>query len=283
MTTLALVLILGSASLHAYWNLMAKRLPGGSEAVWLFTLVAVIAYAPLAVLVIRLTNFTPTARAWVFMLGTGALQMIYFTVLRRGYAVGDLSVVYPLARGTGPLVATVISMIVIGERPSPLTITGAVVVALGAFLLARPHGEFRRIEGETGYGLLTGMIIGCYTAWDGYGVSAVAIPALIYDWAGRIGLLVLLTPIASGRRSSISAIWRSNRWEIVGIGILSSASYIMVLTALSLSPISSIAPAREISIVIGTIMGVVMLGEAGGRRVIAATVITFGVLIVAVG
>lgn len=278
-----MALILSSAAIHAYWNLMAKRLPGGSEAVWLFTLVAFIAYAPLAIIAIQVTEFRPDSRAWLFMIGTGAFQMVYFTVLRRGYVAGDLSVVYPLARGSGPLVAILIATIAIGERPSGLTVVGALTVAGGAVLLATRRTASSNLEQGIGYGLLTGFVIGCYTAWDGYAVGQIAIPAIVYDWAGRVGLMCWLTPVAWSRRASIPAVWAANTRDIIGIGILSSASYIMILTALSLSPISSIAPAREISIVVGAVLGIVILGEPARRRLPAAFIITVGVLIVAFG
>src|SRR5690606_30781310 len=96
-TTLAILLILLSAGIHATWNLYAKRLAGGSEAVWLFTLVAVVIYAPPAAIAVYVADYRPETIDWLYLLGTGVLQAIYFTVLRRGYAAGDLSIVYPLA------------------------------------------------------------------------------------------------------------------------------------------------------------------------------------------
>lgn len=283
MTSLAFALILASAGIHAAWNLLAKRLPGGAEPVWLFTLVAVVVYAPLALTTITITGFRPDGTAWLFLLGTGLLQTLYFTLLRRGYATGDLSVVYPLARGTGPLMATLLAVILIGERPSTATITGAAIVCLGAYSLIRP-GRFGHDSSiAVIYGVATGVVIGVYTAWDGYAVSELAIPALVYDWVGRVGLLTWLTPVAWRRLAPIGSIWSTHRREVIGIGILSSGSYVMILFAMTLAPISSIAPAREISIVIGTLLGVLVLGESEGRRrILSAVVITIGVGLVAI-
>lgn len=284
MTTLAIALILASAGIHAAWNLLTKRLPGGAESVWLFTLVAVVFYAPLAAVTLAITGFRPHGPDWIFLLGTGILQALYFTLLRRGYAAGDLSVVYPLARGTGPLMATLLAVIVIGERPSPMTVAGAIIVCLGTYSLARPGKAGHDSKVAVVYGLATGIVIGCYTAWDGYAVSELAIPALVYDWVGRVGLLTWLTPLASRRRASMRAVWSTHRRELFGVGILSSGSYIMILVAMTLAPISSIAPAREISIVIGTLLGVLVLHETGGRaRILSAILITLGVALVALG
>jgi drug/metabolite transporter (DMT)-like permease len=283
-TTLAILLILLSAGIHATWNLYAKRLAGGSEAVWLFTLVAVVIYAPPAAIAVYVADYRPETIDWLYLLGTGVLQAIYFTVLRRGYAAGDLSIVYPLARGSGPLMAMFLAVVLIGERPSPLTIAGAVVVTLGTLLLATPVRSTRHQQLAVAYGVATGMVIGCYTAWDGYAVGTLAIPALLMGWAADAGRLACLTPVAMSRRSLIGGIWRRHRLEILGIGVLSTLSYVMVLSAMAIAPISSIAPAREISIVFGTILGMTLLGEPGGaRRLAAATIIAAGVGVVALG
>ncbi len=284
MTTLATLLILIAALIHASWNLLAKRLIGGAESVWLFTLVAVVLYAPLAAASVKLTGFRPDTRAWLFLAGTGMLQAIYFVVLRRGYAVGDLSMVYPLARGTGPLVAMLIATAVIGEHPSPVTIAGAFVISFGTLLMATPAHGTKDHRVTVAYGLATGVIIGCYTAWDGYAVGSIGIPALLLCWSADAGRLLWLTPIAYRRRCTALETWRSHRRAVLVIGVLSTASYVIVLSAMAMAPISSIAPAREVSIVVGTILGMTLLGEPGGmRRLGTALLITAGVGLVAVG
>lgn len=283
MTTIAIALILTAAAIHATWNLLAKRLGGGAESVWLFSLVASVVYAPLAAFIIVSTSFRPGTRDWVVLIGTGMLQAVYFVLLRRGYAVGDLSVVYPLARGTGPLAATGLAVLLLGERPSPLTIIGALVVSLGTLLFLRRTRDSDAHPALL-YGLMTGLVIGCYTVWDGYAVGELAIPAIVVGWAADVGRLVWLAPIAIRRRAPMRATWKTNRLPIIAIGILSTASYMMVLSAMAIAPVSSIAPAREISIVIGTLLGVLILGEPGGRqRLIAAIIVTFGVMLVALG
>jgi drug/metabolite transporter (DMT)-like permease len=283
MSMLALAFILTGAGIHATWNLLAKRLDGGSESVWLFTLIATIVYAPITLFIIMSTSFRPGFREGVILVGTGVLQAVYFVLLRRGYAAGDLSVVYPLARGIGPLAATMLAVALLAERPSFVTVTGALTVSLGTLLLVR------RSQGATAsrallYGVTTGLVIGCYTVWDGYAVGELAIPAIIVGWAADAGRLVWLSPIAFRRRSAMRATWNTNRAPIFLIGVLSSGSYLLVLYALTLAPVSTVAPAREISIVIGTLFGVFLLGEPEGRRrLIAAAVVTCGVMLVAHG
>jgi drug/metabolite transporter (DMT)-like permease len=280
----AILLILLSAGIHATWNLLAKRLPGGAEAAWLFTAVAVAVYTPFAAVVIAATGFRPHGEQWLFLLGTGVFQAIYFVVLRRGYAAGDLSVVYPLARGSGPLVAMLLAVVLVGERPTALTILGALTISLGTLVLSLPlrgSGDHRL---AVAYGLVTGAIIGGYTVWDGYAVSELGIPALVLAWTADVGRAVWLAPVAARRRNRLRGLWDGHRREVVGIGMLSTGSYALVLLAMTLAPISSIAPAREISIVAGTLMGMVLLGEPGGaRRLGSAIVITLGVGLIALG
>lgn len=282
--SVALALILVSAVIHATWNLFAKRLPGGAEGVWLFTTISAVAFAPFVAVVVFWSGYRPDGRDWLFLVGTGILQTFYFTVLRRGYATGDLSVVYPLARGSGPLAAILLAVVLIGERPGPLTFAGAAIIAAGAFLLATPfrgggdHGAAARV------GLAIGLIIGVYTAWDGYAVGTLAIPALVLIWFADAGRSLLLLPVAARRKDSIRATWKSHRLEAASIGILSTTSYLLVLVAMTIAPVSSIAPAREVSIVIGTLLGMLVLGEpVGPRRIIASVAIAAGVIVVALG
>jgi drug/metabolite transporter (DMT)-like permease len=283
-TIIAFGLILVSAVVHATWNLVAKRLTGGGETVWLFTAAATGLYAPVAAMTVVVTGYRPNGIDVVFLMGTGILHAAYFVMLRRSYTEGDLSLVYPLARGSGPIVAMAIATVLIGERPTPLTIAGAAVISLGTVLLATPFRDRDGHQAGLLLGAITGALIGCYTAWDGYAVGSLAIPALLHAWAGDAGRLVLLTPIAYHRRARLGAI-RGRHWRaIIAVAVLSTASYVMVLTAMSIAPISSIAPAREVSIVIAAIFGTFLLGERGGRRrLLSAMVITAGVGLVALG
>src|SRR5690349_16047947 len=98
------------------------------------------------------------------MVVSGALHALYFLLLQRGYATGDLSLVYPLARGTGPLLSTTAAIVFLGERPSPLALAGAAVIILAVFsLMGRPgHAS----GSGMGFALLTGAAIAAYTLWD---------------------------------------------------------------------------------------------------------------------
>jgi multidrug transporter EmrE-like cation transporter len=128
MTAAALALVLAAAGIHATWNFLVKRAGGGSVFTWLFTALSVVCYAPLAagVVVIYRPSLGPVH--FLFMAGAALLHTTYYLVLTRGYRTGDLSLVYPLARGTGPMLATAAAIGLLGERPTPLALWGALLL-----------------------------------------------------------------------------------------------------------------------------------------------------------
>ena len=287
MTVFALALVLSAAVFHATWNLLAKRVgAGGAVFVWLFGALSVLIYAPLALVVILLQRPHLGPAQLVFMFGSGALHLGYFVVLQRGYAVGDLSLVYPLARGTGPLLATVGAVILLGERPGVLAVSGILLITLGVFLLTWEPGEVRGVGLGLGvvYGLMTGVFIAAYTLWDKHAVGALLIPPLLQSWATTVVTVALLSPLALRRRKEAISLWRAHKPEVLGIAVLSPLSYILVLTALVFTPVSYVAPAREISILIGVAMGARFLSEGHtASRLIAAAAMVVGVVALALG
>jgi drug/metabolite transporter (DMT)-like permease len=287
MTVVALSLVLSSAVLHATWNLFAKRAGGGAAFVWLFNALSAVMYAPFAVgaVLVERPHIGPVEIA--FMAGSTVLHTVYFLTLQRGYRVGDLSLVYPVARGTGPALSTTAAILIFGERPTPLAIVGALLVAVSVFALTgggRHSADPARRRTAVVYGLLTGMLIASYTLWDKHAVSVLFIPPLLFDWTNTIGRTVLLTPHAVRHWQAIRAEWRDHRREAFVVAVFSPLAYILVLTALVFTPVSYVAPAREISILIGTIMGARLLSEGDGRRrMIAAGGMVLGVVALALG
>lgn len=286
MTELALILVLASAMIHATWNLLAKRVAGGAGFIWLVTLLNGILYAPLALALVFIQRPTIEGPQLVFILGSSCLHIAYFILLTRGYKAGDLSLVYPLARGTGPMLSTLAAIAFLGERPTPVALVGAAFIGLGVFILTGDPRKFRQSGAGTAvlYALATGTVIAAYTLWDKQAVSLLAIPPLLYDWANNLGRGILLTPHALRHRDEVKWHWREHRGEALGVAILSPLSYILMLTALSFSPVSYVAPTREISILLGTLLGTRLLAEGeGSRRLAAASVMVAGVVALALG
>jgi drug/metabolite transporter (DMT)-like permease len=285
-TGASLALVLAAAGLHAGWNFLAKRAGGaGVGFVWLCALVASAIYTPVAIVAFLVTRPALGGIDVAFLVGSGVLHACYFTLLQRGYRVGDLSVVYPLARGTGPMLSTALAIAVLGERPTPLAIAGALLICTGVFLLGRANATVHGGNARAGiaFGLATGVLIATYTLWDRHAVAELAVPPLILDWAANAVRATLLTPIAL-RLGTWRRVWTQFRREIAIVALISPLAYILVLFALQISPVSYIAPAREVSILIGTVLGVRVLQEGGlGPRLVGATAIVGGLVALALG
>jgi drug/metabolite transporter (DMT)-like permease len=294
-TLYALTLVLAAGLFHALWNLLAKRAGGGGAPfVWLYTAVAALLYAPLAVVAVVLLGQTRMSTlGLLFVLGTAVLHTGYFLSLQKGYSVGDLSVVYPLARGTGPLLASAAAVALFGERPGPVAVLGILLIGGGVFTLAwEPGGvttdaspaETRARRLGVAYGVLTGAFIAGYTLWDKQAVSGLALSPVLYYWAALSVQALLLAPVALRRKDEVRAAWHSYRPEVFGVAVLSPLSYLLVLTALVFAPVSHVAPAREVGILIGTAMGGGLLKEGSTqRRLLAAAAIVAGIVALALG
>lgn len=305
MTGAALALVLLAGFAHASWNLLAKRVgAGGLPFVWCYAGVEVALVTPIAVMLlmrdVRLDGAMLTAA-----LASGILHSVYFLLLQRAYASGELSVVYPVARGLGPMLAVIGAVALLNERPPLLAYVGAVAVSAGVFWLAsvgRPspaavaegrwsgvdrHSEVgaRRLLAVPGLGLAvaTGASIASYTLWDGFAVGTLAAPPLVFFWGASTTRFVVLTVLVVLRRSPVGTAWRNHRREVLGIGALSPLSYILVLFAFTLAPIAFVAPAREISIVIAALFGILLLDEPKALpRLSAASVIVGGVALLGI-
>jgi drug/metabolite transporter (DMT)-like permease len=285
-TELALVLVLLSAVAHAVWNFIAKRASGGPVFNWLFDMLSVVVWAPLGVLQVVLQPPHLGLVEVTFIVGSALLHLAYFLLLGQGYRLGDLSLVYPLSRGAGPMLSTAAAVLLLGEHPTPLALTGAALIGLGVFVLV---GDPRQLHGSkagpsVAFALLTGIVIAGYTLWDKQAVSAVGIPPILYFYLFTLTRAVLLTPYALTRLDTVRQEWRAHKRHALGIAALSPVAYILVLYALSVSPVSYVAPVREIGILLGAIMGSRWLAEGNARqRLLGALAMVAGVVALAVG
>ena len=283
MSTLALALVLSSALVHATWNWLAKRASGGPAFVWLFAVLEVALYAPLAAAVWLVQRPSFSATDLAFVAGSGVLHVGYFLSLQRGYRSGDLSLVYPLARGSGPALAILAAVLWLGERPSALALSGAALIVVSAFVISGGSLAGGR-RSALAFALLTGLFIASYTVWDSYAMRTLGLSPLLFMWGGELVRSVLLTPLALSRRREVARVWREHRREVFGVAILSPLAYLLVLSAFAFTPVSYVAPARELSILIGTLMGARLLAEGDvRRRLSAASGMVLGVVLLALG
>jgi drug/metabolite transporter (DMT)-like permease len=287
MTRFSLGLILVAALIHASWNVLAKRASGGAPFVWLYGVVAASLYAPVAVWLLARDAHTLTLTSWGLVLASAALHLLYALALQRGYQVADLTVVYPVARGTGPLLSTVGAIILLGEPAAPLALLGAASVIAGVFLIAGGPRMLERRDPGVGrgirYGVLTGTFIASYTVLDGYAVKTAGIAPLL-DYLGNVLRSVLLGPAVLANRSAVREQWRANWKLVVGVGALAPLSYVLVLWAVQTTPVSHVAPAREVSMLIAALFGAKLLREKdAAARILGAVLIALGVAALALG
>lgn len=279
----AIFLVLTAAVAHAGWNLFAKRVPdGGALFVWLTATGGAVFLVPIA-LVIVLRDGMP-AVWWLAFGVSGVIHLGYFVLLQRGYRVGDLSVVYPLARGTGPLLSVIAAVWFLHERPGPAALLGAAAVVCGVLVIGGlGSATGGRLSGGVAYGLVTGATIATYTLWDAHAVTALAVPPLVLMAGSALTESVLLAPYAMTRRAEVRRLWRAHRAPVIAVAVLSPLAYVLVLFAMRLAPISLVAPARELSIVVGSLGAWLLLGEPNPvRRLTGSLIVLAGVAAIAV-
>ena len=288
MSLYALALVITAAILHAGWNYLLKKCGGGIGVLTLSAIVATVALTPFSLFLIFANDFTFTPTMIGVIVGSGVLHMIYFLLLDRAYrSGGDLSVVYPLARATGTLITILVATLIFGERMSALALAGAVLIGISALVLTGNPAKLLRREASAGAGfaLLCGCMIASYTLWDKQAVAVLLIAPVVFDWGANLSRIVMLTPLAMKREpGAISRAWRDHRKTVIAIGVLSPISYILVLTAMVFTPVSYVAPARELSILFAALLGAHALKEGDAtRRTLAALGMVLGITGLALG
>jgi uncharacterized membrane protein len=286
MTLLALGCVLAAALLHATWNFLAKRVRGGAAFVWLCDFCGVVLLAPLVIAFLFVATPALSLRTLGAVCVSGMLQAAYLICLQHGYLVGDLSVVYPLARGSGSGLAVLGSVLLLGEPLTLLAFAGAACIVRGVVLIAgwRAQPASSRTSSGVLYGLLTGLWIAGYTLWDKTAVTALGLAPLLLYYGSLIVRVSIMAPMALRRWSSVRAHWQTYRRDTIGVALLSATSYLLILSVLRFSAVSAVAPAREISILFGTLMGHRLLTEGHALpRVLGASMLVFGIVVITIG
>jgi len=287
MTPVTLLLVLASAAIHATWNLWAKQIGDRAKSptlMWTLTALSTMFYAPFALVMLVRSGAHLTPLALGAIAGSGVIHIGYFLLLLAGYRSGELSLVYPIARGTGPLLSAAGAIALLGERPTPYSALGTVLIVAGVITLTWQSGISHdgRIAAGVRFGLATGAVIALYTLWDGTAVKRLALPPLVYYWFGDALRTLLLAPAALQDRAGVALLWRSVRGRVLAIAALSPLSYILILLALRQGAVSRIAPARELSILFGALLGGQVLRERQrARRLVAAAAFVCGVVALA--
>ena len=282
MTFYVLSLILAAAVLHAFWNIVSKKANGRAPFIWLVYIASTFMYLPVLLYRIRQGDDVISQPVLWFSLSSSALHIAYYLILQKGYRNGDLSVVYPLARGAGPLFSSVAGILLLHEQLKLKASIGLGLILIGVLIITRL--SFRKDNNAkiiTGvyWGILTGFFIALYTFNDTVAVKQYAISPLIITFVSNMFSTFLLIPFVLSQKTEIKREIRQHKWSIVTIGLLSPAAYILVLVALKYAPLTVVAPARETSILIGVFMGSRVLNEEDGRRRLVASVSILGGII----
>jgi drug/metabolite transporter (DMT)-like permease len=293
MSAAALALVVLAGLIHACWNIAAKKANGDVRYAAFIALFTVAVWAPVGLYLAWQQSPAWNGTAWACVVASGVIHVLYFIVLLRGYREADLTVVYPLARGSGPLVSSLVAITLLGEHISALGFAGLAGVVLGVFLVAggpgiwrNAHNPEQRARTRLGmvYGLLTGLCIAGYTLVDGYSVKVLMLsPMLMFYTACCVQSVLLLAPVLQ-ERALARQHWRRQWKSALLVGAISPVSYVLVLYALQIAPLSHVAPAREVSMLFAALLGGHLLRE-GDRmaRLIGAACIGLGVVALSLG
>lgn len=287
MSTQALLLVVTAALMHAVWNLIVKKTNGSLPFIWLVSVVSAVIYLPFVIRQLTHHEIQSTAALYIFASVSAILHLLYFVILQVGYGKADLSLVYPLARGTGPLLSASGAMLFLGERPGWMAISGIVLIILGILSMTGLKLRFSddvKLKAGTFYGIITGLFIAAYTLWDKVAVASYEISPLVLTFASMILPMGVLLPKALRKKREVRREIREHWKHILVVAVFSPLSFILVLIALKTTPVTYVAPVREVSIVFGVFLGANVLKEADSkRRIIAALIMLAGISLLAIG
>lgn len=299
MPAIAFGLVLVAALIHALWNFVAKKSGGDIRVSLLSNIALCILWAPVGVWFMWRDVAAFGALQWSLVAASGAIHVVYFVTLLRGYRLGDLSVVYPLARGTGPLITAFVATTFLGEALGAVgwmgvlgIVGGIMIIAGGPALLksmrggTHSHHDLVRLRTGVGYGLVTGAFIAAYTVVDGYAVKHAGISPVLVDYLSnvvRLPLTALLIWLIRQREPLPLLAYAKQMWRpALAIGALSPIAYVLVLYAVAMAPLSQVAPVREVSMLFAAFLGGSQLGEHNRRaRLFGAACIAAGVVAIA--
>jgi len=293
MSLTALALVLLAAVMHASWNIVAKRAGGDSRFALVSALWVVVLWAPVA-LWFGWDELPRWGLAqWAVVTASAAVHLLYFNTLLRGYREADLTVVYPVARGSAPLVTAAAAVLLLGESLTPAALAGVAAVCAGVFLVAGGPGLWRqaqdpaarsRVKAGLRWGALTGLLIAGYSVIDGYAVKVLLVGPILLDYFSNLLRMFLLLPMALRDRPAFLDAARTKWKPALVLGLLAPAGYVMVLYAMTLTPLSRVAPARELSMLVAALLGGHLLGEGDRHwRLAGAACIALGVAGLALG
>lgn len=273
MSSLALVLLLTAAAIHAGWNALVKSDMDRLRSIALIAVFGAITALPLTFFVTA-----PSPESWLYLIASSAIQVGYCFALVRAYDHGDLASVYPVARGSAPVFVTIGAAIFARELPEPLGLAGIALVSLGIITLS--IGSGRPSSAAIRAALITGLFIASYTLVDGIGVrkSGTAIGYVVWQAALAASMIALSYLVARRRTPQLPGGKASIALAIAGV--LSAVAYGISVWAMSLAAMGSVSAVRETSILFAALFGAVLLKEKlTWQKIVGVCIVTTGVIV----
>jgi len=288
MEPLPFALVIASALSHASWNILAKQGSDTEAFMWLMTATSLLTLLPVFYFLLPAWGLPPEAVPYLIV--SALAETLYFVSLGKAYELGDLSLVYPLARSS-PLFIMVLAVVLLGEKVSGWGVASILIIILGVYtihLKSIDRGDLlmplRSLRGRASqFALLTALATTIYSLADKMGVATV--DPFVYAFWLEPFILPFLTPVVVRMRglSGIASEWRASKVRAIAGGFLMRLGYILVLVAMSLVQVSYILALRQISVVLGAAAGVLLLKEKYGRiRLLSSVIMFIGVYILAV-
>lgn len=291
MSFFALLLVLTAACCHATWNYHLKKANCGRAIWWLVYILTSVITIPLLLLwdPQALTRITPTG--WFVVLISAPIHVVYALVLQIGYKKSDYSIVYPTARGAGPLITVLSAVVILGDAPSLTGWCGIFAILAGVVLLTlrtEKGADLSRVHTGIFWGVLTGVCIAGYSFCDAWAVQRDTglTPASFY-FPSIVVRAFVMTPFMLAMkdwREQVRSIWKNpvSRRALWVVTVGSPGGYILVLCAMTMAPLAYVAPTREVGMMVGVIVGAILLKEHLNLTKISGLVsMVAGVLLVA--
>lgn len=288
MSDIALIIVIVAAFLHSGWNYFLKKSLDKLTYIWSFLLVSLVFYSPMFCYYWVRSDIS--MEGWLCIAATGVLHFLYFAFMGSAYERGDLSLVYPISRGSGPLLVPLMAVLILHEQIYPLGALGIAMIVFGIYVIHlksfAPDSflePFRAVKhGASFLSILTGLMIAAYSLVDKVGVGFVEPPLYIYFML--LIVVALLSPfVLTKKREELKTEWNCNRNNILALGVVVLLTYMMVLFAFRMSKVSYVVAVRELSIVLSALYGLVWLKEQYvTQKLTGSFIIALGVILIGV-
>ncbi|MBN2568559.1 MAG: EamA family transporter [Deltaproteobacteria bacterium] len=288
MSNAALVIVIIAAFLHAGWNYFLKKSLDKLAFIWSFLLVSIVFYTPMFFYYWVRSDIP--MEGWLCIVATGLLHFLYFGFMGSAYERGDLSLVYPISRGSGPLLVPILAVLFLNEQIHPLGVLGIALIVFGIYVIHLRSFSLNSFleplravkHGASSLSIMTGLMIAAYSLIDKVGVGFVEPPLYIYLMI--LIALALLSPfVLTKKREALRKEWHCNRMNILVVGVVVLLTYMMVLFAFRISKVSYVVAVRELSIVLSATYGLIWLKEKYvTQKLTGSFIIALGVILIGV-